>query len=110
MDRSEMAVERLSKEEVTTFYRIVREELEKENITWDMFCGRTLIAPIKRARHNVVWRIRLEIDPPLKVICDLVNLSETTVKRMLKNMYETNGTHPKKIIDKLSESMMEYRP
>ena len=90
MTRSELAVSNLSREQVSEFYKIVREELEKENIIWDVFVSRTYIAPVRRARHYIVWRLRESLKLNKRTIANLVELDEVTVRTILKTMDNTN--------------------
>ena len=109
LSKSELAVESLSRENVTIFYKIVREELEKENITWEMFCGATIIAQVRRARHKIVWRIYNEMSVRLKTIGELVNLSPKTVQRIIRNMESTEGKFVNKIANKKESFFAESR-
>lgn len=106
MTKSEIAVSKLSREQVSEFYKIVKEELKKENIIWDGFVGRTYTYPVRRARHNIVWRLRQELKLKKITIAHLLEIDESTVRLMLKAMSETNG----KIPDNLRSNSRRYKP
>ena len=106
MTKSEIAVTKLSRDQVSVFYKIVKEELAKENIIWDGFIGRTYTYPVRRARHNVVWRLRQELKLKKTMIANLLELDESTVRLMLKAMEETSG----KIPDSLKSNSRRYKP
>lgn len=97
MTKSEVAVTTLSRKEVSIFYQIVREELKRENITWENFVSRVYTPSVRRARHRVVWRLSQELKLTKKTTADLIEIDESTVRGILKTLTETNGVLPKQM-------------
>jgi chromosomal replication initiation ATPase DnaA len=101
--------DKLSTAEQEEIYRkVVREELERFNLTWDYLQMGGQMRPVVDCRWTIIWRVRKESKMSYPEIGKLLDLDHTTVLNAYNRMEETGGRY---YLDKplCAKSMRENR-
>jgi len=75
------------------YRRIVREELEKFNLTWDMLAYGGQMRPVVDCRWQIIWRVRKETGMPFPALGKLLDIDHSTAVNAFQRMEKTGGTY-----------------
>lgn len=111
--KERMSPDAMAKDDQLAIYRrIVREELERYDLTWDMLIHGGQMRPVVDCRWMIIWRVRGETKMSYPAIGNLLSLDHSTCVNAYECMEETNGTYysSKPITDrKLAENRAKLK-
>ena len=79
-------LDKLSREQVHQFYKIVKEELEKYNLYWEHLQSASRMRVVTEARWSIIHRLKTEMERNPSQISNMLGLDRTTVKNALRKM------------------------
>ena len=92
--RERMYYDVMPKDDQLNLYRIiVREELARFDMTWDMLIYGGQMRPVVDCRWKIIWRVRLETNMSFPAIGKLLEIDHSTAVNAFQRMEETNGMY-----------------
>jgi chromosomal replication initiation ATPase DnaA len=93
-----------SEKQLAVYRKIVREELESFDMTWDMLIYGGNLRPAVDCRWRIIWRTRNEAEMSFPAIGKLLEIDHSTAVNAFQRMEQTGGTYYAR--NPLSESKM----
>lgn len=94
-------------QQLEVYRRIVREELEYYDLTWDMLIFGGQIRPVVDCRWMIIYRVRKETGMSYPSLAKLLELDHSTCVNAFQRMLETDGEYYLRkplSVDKLREN------
>lgn len=92
--KERMSVNMMAKDEqLATYRKIVREELESYDLTWDQLIHGGQMRPVVDCRWMIIWRVRGETKMSYPALGQLLEVDHTTCVNAYSCMEETQGRY-----------------